>query len=103
MVPTSFVTWKGSTGTWATRFDSLISHLCVMKGFPDSGRAELDPKYDFRLPTGRHAPAVFTDETVRAAGYCYGTLAAVPETGDGHWSTPSLPTGEAHILLHGPL
>ena len=97
--PGTFTMAVDSTvGTWATRFDSLISHLCVMKGFPDAGCGEMDPNFDFRLPTGRLAPAVYTDEQVRAAGYCYGTLAAVPDSGDGHWTPPSTPAG-THLAL----
>ena len=93
------MTVDSTVGTWATRFDSLISHLCVMKGFPDSGGGVKDPKLDFDLPPGRLAPAVYTDEQVRAAGYCYGTLAAVPDSGDGHWTPPSMPAGNDLALL----
>ena len=83
------------------RFDSIISHLCVMKGMPESDTVDgIDPNWDTSLPRGRYAPAVFTDESVRAACYCYGSYQAVPDSGDGHWAIPYLPKSPEMAFLN---
>ena len=56
------------------RFDSIISHIGVMKGMPKSDRVDpIDSNWDTSLPPGQYAPAVYMDESVKAACYCYGS------------------------------
>ena len=74
------------------RFDSAISHVNAMKGIRKiSPYDDIDAGHDTGLPSGRYASAANTDETVRAAAYCYGSFASVPDYGDGHWTMPLLP------------
>ena len=66
-----------SDGTFAFRFDSVLSHLCMMHG------AYHDLPYG--LKPGQLLPARHTDETVGAGTYFYGSLKSCRQAGDGHW------------------
>ena len=50
------------------RFDSAISHICVMRGTRGiTPWDDVDAGHDTSLPSGRYTSAVYTDESVRAA------------------------------------
>jgi len=67
-----------SQGTFAFRFDSLLSHLSIMKGYHSE-------KALYPLPQGRVLPAAMTDEAVRGGVYFYGSLNQCPKAGRGKW------------------
>ena len=68
----------GPKGTFAFRFDSVLSHLSILHG------AYHDLRYG--LKPGQLLPARHTDESVRAGIYFYGSLSSCRRTGDGHWT-----------------
>ena len=58
------------------RHDSLIAHWSVMDGYGPPGA-------EYRLPPGRHAPSMYTDNSINGRVYCYASLRSVPKEGDG--------------------
>ena len=70
----------GPQGTFAFRFDSLLSHLSIMRGY----RTET-ARYPYPLPPGRILPAQNPDEAVRGGVYFYGSLNQCPKEGRGKW------------------
>ena len=58
------------------RHDSLIGHWSVMNGHGPPGA-------EYRLPPGRHAPSMYTDNSINGRVYCYASLRSVPKEGDG--------------------
>ena len=64
------------TGSWACRWDTVLSFLNIMRG---SGHGHDDDLDNYPLDPGRVAPAWATDESARGQCYCYGSLHAVPK------------------------
>ena len=71
-----------TSGTYAFRSDSLISHLSMMKGYLPG----LDGGF---LPPGRASSSAGTDATIQAGVYAYGSLEQCPRSGPGKWSIQS--------------
>ena len=64
-----------SNGTFAFRFDSVLSHLSIMRGnFPEA---------PYGLKPGQLLPAQHTDESVKGGLYFYGSLFACRTSGQG--------------------
>jgi hypothetical protein len=72
------IKYYGAGGTVAFRFDSVLSHLGIMRG--------ACPESPYGLKPGQFLPAAYTDETIKGGLYYYGALNACPRTGQGKWN-----------------
>ena len=81
-----------ATGGTVFRTDSLLSLICVMRGFPSG--AEGVPTIG-QLGRGFHSQALYTDESIASRVYCYGSVyAAADKIGNsGKYCSHNIPTG----------
>ena len=73
-----FVKTFDANGTIAFRQDSIFAHLSMLQGFK--------PDAPYGLRQGQMLPASSPDQAVRGGIYFYGSLTAVPKSGDGKWT-----------------
>ena len=72
---TKYLKHYDASGTFAFRYDSMLSHLIIMHG--------ASPASHYSLRPGQLLPAENTDEAVRGGTYFYGSLFACPQSGQG--------------------
>ena len=88
-----------SDGHRAFRVDSILSVLCIMRGFPISSSAE--EEMVGRLRQGDHCQALYTDEAIGSRIYCYGSLysASCGAKGAGKWTPHRFPNTREYTEL----